>query len=102
MENGDGMRMRASCRGGCTGVDVWILNVFTQFIIHVVFDAKGRCAAESSLTQSALISPHVVENGEKRGDLCLASLIKRQRRAWLPASQSAQSRSGVHGDEQRR
>lgn len=88
---------------GVPGANVWILDVFTQFIIHVVFDAKGmRYAAESWPPQSALISPHVVENGEKRGNLCLASLIKRQRRAWLPASQSAQSRSGVHGDEQRR
>lgn len=61
---------------------VWTLNAFTQFIIHVVFAAKGmRDAAEASPTPSALISRRVVQNAEKAG----------QRPAWLPASQRAQS-----------
>lgn len=34
---------------GAPGANVWILDVFTQFIIHVVFDAEGTRVLAASI-----------------------------------------------------
>lgn len=110
-ENEQKKEVDLACVGGSL---VWMFETSAVFVIYLcpvvyfgAFDAKRMIyTAESWLTEAELISVHAclfMHTGREndREKLSLTSLIKHWTQAWLPASQSAHSGSGIHTSEQR-